>query len=274
MSSTANSLRFETGGSTNPTLPLFIFLPGMDGSGALLRYQLPGLMFSFDVRWLSIPPDDSTGWDGLIVQIANLIGMERKHSPSRSIYLCGESFGGCLALKLAAHFPGLFDRLIVVNPASSASRQPWMSWVASLTQRLPNLLYNLSTLGLLPLLVAPDRVPIARQQELLAAMQSVSLPTAAWRLSMLSQFLLEELPLERITQPVLMLASGADRLLPSVEEASRLEKLLPSSQTVLLPQSGHACLLESELKLIGILKSHQFCPDAKELESSPPGLLR
>jgi pimeloyl-ACP methyl ester carboxylesterase len=274
MLNAASTMRFVTCRATEPNLPLFIFLPGMDGCGALLRHQLPGLMFDFDIRWLSIPPDDLTGWDGLIAQVAHLIGMERQRSPSRSIYLCGESFGGCLALRLAALFPGLLDRLIVVNPASSAARQPWMSWGASVAQRLPDPLYSLSTFGLLPLLIAPHRVPIARQQELLAAMQSVRPPAAAWRLSLLSQFALEELPLERIEQPVLMLASGADRLLPSVEEVHKLEKLLPNSQMVVLPQSGHACLLESELKLIGILKSHQFCPDPNELESSLAGLSR
>jgi pimeloyl-ACP methyl ester carboxylesterase len=234
----------------------------MDGTGALLQPQLDALKTAFDVRCLSIPSDDLTGWDGLLEQLALLIGRERQRSGSSPIVLCGESFGGCLALQFAASFPRLCDRLILVNPASSAIRLPWMSWGASITQWLPHSLYRLSTLGLLPLLIAPQRVSMPNRQALLRAMQSVSPQSAAWRISLLSRFVLEKLPLERILQPVLVLASGADRLLPSVAEARRLVRSLPNSQSVLLPESGHACLLETEVRLASILQSRQFCVDS------------
>lgn len=266
------SLRLLTFKDSKQTLPLFVFLPGMDGSGELLQLQLAGLKSIFDIRCLSIPTDDLTGWDGLVEQVAHLIGKEQQRSPSRPIYLCGESFGGCLALKLAAHFPHLCDRLILVNPASSVRRQHWMGWGASVTQWFPSPLYHLSTLGLLPLLIAPRRVSFLSQRALLAAMQSVSPPSAALRLSLLDQFVLEDLPLERIEQPVLVLASGADRLLPSVAEAGRLTSYLPNSQTVLLPKSGHACLLETEIRLSSILKSQNFCTDMSESVLSRPVL--
>jgi pimeloyl-ACP methyl ester carboxylesterase len=245
----------------------------MDGTGKLLQPQLAGLKSSFDIRCLSIPSNDLTGWEGLVAQLAHLIRRERQSSPLRSIFLCGESFGGCLALKLAALFPCLCDRLILVNPASSVSRRPWMGWGASVTQWLPDSLYRLSALSLLPLLIAPHRVPLISQRAMLEAMQSVSAPSAAWRLALLSQFLLEELPLERIEQPVLVLASGADRLLPSIAEAGRLARYLPHSETVLLPESGHACLLEEEVRLSRILASQSFCDhmstDALSLPGSP-----
>jgi pimeloyl-ACP methyl ester carboxylesterase len=266
------SLRLLSSKDSKQTLPLFVFLPGMDGSGELLQLQLAGLKSIFDIRCLSIPTDDLTGWDGLVAQVADLIRREQQLSPSRPIYLCGESFGGCLALKLAAHFPYLCDRLILVNPASSVRRQPWMGWGASVTQWLPNPLYHLSTLGLLPLLIAPKRVSFLSQRALLAAMQSVSPPSAAFRLSLLNQFVLEDLPLERIEQPVLVLASGADRLLPSVAEAGRLASFLSNLQTALLLNSGHACLLESEIRLSSILKSQNFCTNMDKSEFLKPVL--
>ncbi|MFM7393631.1 MAG: alpha/beta fold hydrolase, partial [Cyanobium sp.] len=98
----------------------------------------------------------------------------------------------------------------------------------------------------------------------LEAMQSVSPASAAFRLGLLSQFNLEGLPLDRIKQPVLVLASGADRLLPSVAEAGRLVSYLPHCQTVKLPKSGHACLLETEIRLSSILKSQNFFTDMCE----------
>jgi pimeloyl-ACP methyl ester carboxylesterase len=247
----------------------------MDGTGKLLKLQLAGLKSLFDIRCLSIPGHDVSGWDELLGQTAYLLAREKRLSPERPIYLCGESFGGCLALKLAAYFPHLCDRLILVNPASSARRQFWMGWGASVTQWLPNPLYHFSALGLLPFLIVPTRVSYSSQKALLAAMQSVSPPSAALRLSLLSQFILEELPLAQIEQPVLVLASGADRLLPSVQEAGRLVRCLPDSRTVLLPNSGHACLLETEIRLSSILKSESFyevTQEAPQLASVPAEL--
>ncbi len=259
------SLRFLTPRGIRPGLPLFIYFPGMDGTGELLRPQLAQLGALFDIRCLSIPPDDLMGWEGVLAQVSHLITQEKRRTPSRPIVVCGESFGGCLALQLAAYFPHLCDRLVLVNPASSASSQSWMGWGASVTRWLPGTLYRLSTLGLLPLLIAPHRVSSANQQALLRAMQSVSPQTAAWRISMLSQFILERLPLARIFQPSLVLASGADRILPSVAEARKLFRYLPNLRSVLLPESGHACLLESKTQLTGILKSHDFCGSTSNL---------
>ncbi|MCP9785256.1 alpha/beta fold hydrolase, partial [Cyanobium sp. N5-Cardenillas] len=238
--------------------PKFIFLPGMDGSGKLLQPQVHRLQSDFDICSFSIPANDLTGWDGLTEQVVQLIKTERQQDPSRPIVLCGESFGACLALNLAANYPRLCDRLVLVNPASSARRQPWMQMGVSFTQWLPSSLYRLSTLSLLPFLIDPQRVSRFNQTALLAAMRSVTPSSAAWRLSLLRQFALEELPLERIEQPVLILASGSDRLLPSVAEARRIAMYLPRAKTALLPKSGHACLLETEVKLHSLLRSQDF----------------
>ncbi len=251
-------LRFVRPTKSKADNPLFVFFPGMDGTGQLLNTQLPQLAADFDIRCLSIPPDDLTGWDSLVEQVAGLIEAEQQPSAPRTIYVCGESFGGCLALKLAAWFPQWCDRLILVNPASSFSRQSWMQWGASLTQWLPDSLYRLSTLGLMPFLIDPERVSRPNRQALLAAMQSVTSESAAWRLSLLSQFRLESLPLDRIEQPTLVVAARNDRLLPSAGEAARLARYLPKAQTLLLPESGHACLLETEVSLTQILRSQRF----------------
>ena len=264
MTIAAQPLRFLTPFGSKPTSPLFIFLPGMDGTGQLLQPQLAGLGTAFNMRCLSIPSDDLTDWDGLVEQTANLIQIEQKRSSHQPIYLCGESFGGCLALKLAAEFPQLCNRLILVNPASSVSRQPWMGWGVSLAQGLPTPFYQISTLGLLPFLIVPQRVSRQNRRALLTAMQSVTPKSAAWRLSLLRQFTIEELPLERIGQPTLILASRADRLLPSATEAERLVRYLPNAQKILLPQSGHACLLETEVKLVDILQSRRFYDDESQ----------
>jgi pimeloyl-ACP methyl ester carboxylesterase len=260
-------LRFLQPTKLNPSYPLFIFLPGMDGTGQLLRSQLKRLGAIFDIRCLSLPPDDLSNWEGLVVETIKLIEIERQKDKNRPVYLCGESFGGCLVLKLATYAPNLFDRLILINPASSFRHQQWMHWGGLIIPWLPERFYELSTVGLLPFLVAPDRVSLPNRRALLEAMQSVTTESAGWRLSLLSQFRLEELPLDMLKQPVLIIAGGADRLLPSRNEAQRLAAYLPNAQTTLLPESGHACLLEAEVNLDKILQWHSFLdsPDACSL---------
>ena len=53
-----------------PEKPLFVFLPGMDGTGQLLRTQIPDLETVFDIRCLAIPPDDLSTWDELSAKVA------------------------------------------------------------------------------------------------------------------------------------------------------------------------------------------------------------
>lgn len=250
-------LRFLTPCPLNPLRPLLIYLPGMDGSGKLIKPQLPDLSVSYDIRCLSIPLDDFTNWNELVKILAKLIYNEQRLLPSRQIILCGESFGGCLALKFAAYYPDLCDRLVLINPASSFRRRPLLGWGASVSHWLPNSLYHLSTFGLLPLLIASERVDNKNKEFLLKAMQSVKASSAIWRLTLLNSFVLEHLPLHQIKNPVLVLASGADRLLPSLEEANKLIKYLPNAKMFILPSSGHACLLESSISLGSILSNEE-----------------
>ncbi len=253
MSISEKRLRFLAPKEPKATYPLFVFLPGMDVTGQLLKTQLPSLEKFFDVRCLSIPGDDLTDWTGLVEQTADLIQAERQLSMTRPVYICGESFGGCLALKLAAYSDDLFDRMILINPASSFSRQPIMGWGSTVVKWLPTPLYQISAIGLLPFLIASERISPQNRNRLLTAMQSVTAKSAAWRLSLLNDFNLDEIPLHQIPQPVLILASVTDRLLPSVTEADRLVRYLPNARKILLPESGHACLLERELRLEEIL---------------------
>ena len=261
MIATPKSLRLLACTPVTASRPLFVFLPGMDGSGASFQPQVAGLSTGFDIRCLSIPPDDLRGWEELTEHVAALIQMEQQRHPRRKTTVCGESFGGCLALKLITRFPKLCDQLILVNPASSAQRQPWIGACSSLTQLLPTPIYQLSTFSLCNLLIASHRVSRPRRHQLLAAMQAVRPQSAAWRLALLRQFRLEDLPLDRVRQPVLILASEADRLLPSQREAKRLARFLPDTTIVQLPESGHACLLENQLNLSAILKSQELLSD-------------
>jgi pimeloyl-ACP methyl ester carboxylesterase len=261
MSKIKSQVCFLTPKALYPHKPLFIFLPGMDGTGQLLRTQTAGLEVGFDVRCLVIPPDDLTNWDELSKKVVALVEAERvNRPPNQPVYLCGESFGGCLALKVALQCPQLFTHIVLINSASSFHRRPWMLWGGEVIRWFPDFLFEFSAVGLLPYLAALELILPEDRQALLNAMRTVPKVTSAWRISLLKSFELDALPLYRLTHPVLVIASGRDRLLPSVADAEHLISLLTNVKLMVLPHSGHACLLEKDVNLYQILQSQDFLP--------------
>ncbi|MBD2242627.1 alpha/beta hydrolase [Nostoc sp. FACHB-888] len=249
---------FLTPKRVKPEYPLLVYLPGMDGTGQLLRSQTAGLETGFDVRCLAIPRKDLNTWDVLAKSVLDLIHAELEKSSQRSVYLCGESFGGCLAMKVAIQRPHLFKRIILINPASAFRLRPWLNWASQLTYLVPSELYDVGALGLLPFLASLQRISRSDRHELLKTMRSVPSETVLWRLSLLREFEVDEEHLSRLTQPVLLIAGGSDRLLPSVTEVKRIGNILPNAKILVLPDCGHACLLEEDINLYEILKVNDF----------------
>ncbi len=243
-------------------MPLFVFLPGMDGTGELLYLQTESLQCSFDIRCLVIPATDKSSWDQMADSVVDLIERELE-TQTRRVYLCGESFGGCLAQKVVTRSPHLIDRLVLINPASSFQQRSLLTWGSQFTQYIPDAVYRSSCVCLMPLLVQMKQLSAHDKNELLRAMRSVSRDGAAWRLSLLKDFDVTDERLQQLQLPVLVIAGGRDRLLPSVDEAERLAEAIPNAQMYALPESGHACLLEANVNLSNILKSTQFAPELR-----------
>ncbi|MDZ8023782.1 MAG: alpha/beta hydrolase [Nostoc sp. DedQUE11] len=249
---------FLTPKRLQPEFPLFVYLPGMDGTGQLLRSQTAGLEVGFDVRCFAIPRKDLTSWDVLTNNVLDLIHAELEKSSHRPVYLCGESFGGCLAMKVAIKAPQLFKRIILINPASAFQLRPWLNWASQITYLVPSGLYDIGALGLLPFLASLPRISRSDRHELLRTMRSVPSETVHWRLSLLREFEIDEEQLSRLRQPVLLIAGGSDRLLPSVTEVKRIANIIPNTEIMVLPNCGHACLLEQDINLYEILKANDF----------------
>lgn len=239
--------------------PLFIYLPGMDGTGRLLRTQTAGLENSFDIRCLAIPSTDQSNWDELTSDLVDLVKAELQIQPRRSVYLCGESFGGCLAMKVLVEAPHLFSRIILVNPASSFHRLPWLNWASGMLGIVPSSLYTVGALGFLPFLVTLPRIAPADRQDILKIIRSVPSQTVNWRVSLLRDFSVDMEKISQIQQPVLLIGSASDRLLPSVAEVELLANVFPNRKVFILPDSGHACLLEKDINLYEIMKAHDGC---------------
>ena len=244
---------------------ILIYFPGMDGSGVLIQPQLRHLRSEFEVWGLAIPSHDRRSWWELVEDTAVLLRSLR--TPQNTLYFCGESFGACLALHLVQAYPHLNDRLILINCASAFERQPLLRWSVPLVQWFAPTLYSVATHGLLPFLADWARVPAHHRHLLLTAMQAVSPETAAWRLALLDR---PEVSPHPIPHPTLIIAAKNDRLLPSVAESQRLAEQCLDSQRIILPYSGHTCLLEPEINLLQLLTQTNFLGEPNDLLSTRP----
>ena len=242
----------------NLDAPLFVYLPGMDGTGKLLQNQSDNLVANFDLRCLSIRTDNYSTWEDLARDTVKLIKLELANKTNQEVYLCGESFGGCLALKTALAAPAVIKKLVLVNPASCFNQLPILSWGADITSLLPSWVHRYSAVGLLPFLAQLNRISDCNRDRLIASMKSLSPHVVSWRLSLLRDFKISEEQLRSLNIPSLIIAGAADDLLPSVAEAKKLASLLPQAQTKVLPYSGHACLIESDINLYQILVAQNF----------------
>ncbi len=245
------SVSFLASRLNQPHLPLLVLFPGMDGTGQLFDRQLAGLVDRFDVRCLSIATNDLTGWSGLVDRAVSLILSEL--SKGQELYFCGESFGACFSMQVAAQLGTKINRLVLINPASSFSRQPLLAAGSALSGLMPDALYSLSAMILVNFLIDGERVAPPERQSLIDAILSVHPQTAAWRLNLLNQFPINSIVPKLTDIPTLLIAGALDRLLPSSLEINILSQLLSDSKTLLLPNSGHACLLERDIYLANLL---------------------
>ncbi|MBE9221237.1 alpha/beta hydrolase [Cyanobacterium stanieri LEGE 03274] len=237
--------------------PLFIYLPGMDGSGRLLESQR-ALYQNFEVRCLHFAHDRASDWHGLIKPLIELLEREVDKGNYSGIYLCGESFGACLALKLVEMIPHLFDRLILINSASSFYRRSWLNLGTLITSVIPETIYYGTTFILFPFLVKISAIAPLQRQILLDTLQSLHPHTVSNRIQLLDKFQLNFPKIKQFSKPVLIIASQEDSLLPSVEEAQRLKQFFSQSLIKILPHSGHCCLLEKKVNLQEIMHKYSF----------------
>ena len=242
----------------NRDAPLFVYLPGMDGTGELLQTQADKLASCFDLRCVSIRIDSCSNWQVLARDTVELIQTELSLKTNQEVYLCGESFGGCLALKTALAAPFLFEKLILVNPASSFNQFPILGLGVNITPWLPTWLHRYSAAGLLPFLAKLNRINDCDRLKLIESMKSLPPQVVSWRLSLLRDFKVAEEQLRSLKISTLIVAGAEDSLLPSVAEANKLISLLPNAQKTVLPESGHACLLETSVNLYDILVKENF----------------
>ncbi|KAH9791697.1 AB hydrolase-1 domain-containing protein [Citrus sinensis] len=216
---------------------------------------------------------------GLIKLVEKTVRSEVKRSPNRPIYLVGESLGACIALAVASCNPDVDLVLILANPATSFSKSQ-LQTVLPLLEVIPDhfhltLRYVLSSLtGILV------RGQTLQQTVGGLCQDSVALPlylsvltdilpqeTLIWKLQMLktaSTFV--NARLHAVEAQTLILSSGRDQLLPSLEEGERLFHALPNGEIRRAGDSGHFLFLEDGIDLASAIKGSYFYRRGKYLD--------
>ncbi|KAK1419220.1 hypothetical protein QVD17_28382 [Tagetes erecta] len=248
--------------------PVLLYLPGMDGTGAGLALHEKSLGKVFHVQCMHIPASDRTSFQGLIQVVEEIVMIEHIKSPNKPIYLLGDSFGGILALGVAARNPTLDLILILANPATCYER--------SLAHPLMSLLTDLPATPLLSDFVNMAMVEMSDASYwsslwqlfgnlaedipvLSIAAKILPKDTLTWRLKLVeSAATYANSRLHAITAQVLVLASGKDNFMPSKNEAQRLSRSLKHCNVRVFEGNGHMILLENGVNLLSSIKSTQI----------------
>ncbi|KAJ8619560.1 hypothetical protein MRB53_028089 [Persea americana] len=255
--------------------PLLLFLPGLDGVGLGLILHHKSLGKVFEVRCMHIPVHDRTPFEGLLKLVEETVRLEHSASPDTPIYLVGDSFGGCLALAVAARNPTIDLILILSNPATSFGKSQLHSF-SPILEALPEELHTAIPYLLSFIMGDPVKMGMASVEKELPPSQALDqlsrsltsmrqrlsgladiIPkvTLLWKLKLLkSAALYANSRLHAVKAEVLVLASGKDNMIPSRDEAERLLNSLQNCKIRLFKDNGHTLLLEDGVCLLTVIK--------------------
>ncbi|MCL7050343.1 hypothetical protein MKW94_020641 [Papaver nudicaule] len=267
--------------------PLLLYLPGIDGVGLGLISNHQRLGKVFDIWCLHIPIEDRTSFTELVAFVERTVKDEHRRSPNRPIYLVGESLGACLALAVAARNPTIDLLLLLANPATSFEKSQLRN-LSALLQAIPE---QLNT-GLANVLTSSTgdslRMAVSYVQRQLPLPQSIRdvtenlselLSTVSvladvwtresllWKLKLLeAASLYANSRIHAVKAQTLILASGKDQLLPSLEEAQRLSDILPTCQIRNYNDSGHLLFMEDDFNLVTVIKGAGFYRRSRKID--------
>ena len=252
--------------------PLMIYLPGLDGTGFSASSQFATLSKEFDLVCLNIPSNDRSDVFEIVDIVCAFIETVKEEHPEREVQLIGESMGGAMSLFVCLKHPELVTRATVVNPASSFDRSVWPS-VGPLLPQIPEILYGGLPFALSPILIDPIRLAteavelgnlsetLEKMTAMLPALGSLAtiIPrdTLKHRLQILADACAyinknDGEKLKNMRVPVLVVASTNDLLIPSNEEAPRLQKVMGTKKCKIeiLEGASHAALQEKGMDIV------------------------
>ena len=230
------------------SLPLLLYLPGMEGTGKLFYRQEPELAGHYQVVSLpsrSVAPFQYSELVQDVLDAVNQYG-------ARKTTIVAESFGGTVALQFALQHKERVEQLILINTF------PYFRY--RLRMRLGMLLLPLTfhRFGdvvrkfIYRAALAFEGVPKEDVAKVFECTFSHGYATSRNRMRlMLDLDLRERLP--EIHVPVTLIASGRDKIVPSVKEAQYMSGRLKNARIIMLPTHGHTPLITPTFSLASVM---------------------
>lgn len=238
------------------------------GSGSPIIYLHPAGGLAFDPFLLALSeqhtiyapeiPGTSAGDPHAIHEIEDLHDLVliyeeaiRELDLSEPPVAIGQSFGGMLAAELAAHYPQLFSRLVLLAPIGLWHEQtPLADWMEASAAELPPMLFHDPNGPAAKAMLTPPDDP-----EAAIAMQS----GMVWALGCTGKFVWP-IPerglhkrLHRITAPTLIVWGENDHLNP-VSYAGEFAAKVAGSRLKTLPECGHIPQVEKAHETLALVR--------------------
>jgi pimeloyl-ACP methyl ester carboxylesterase len=225
-----------------------ILVPGIDGTGLLFYRQIPSLSRHFEVT-TTRHRDAARSMDEHVEDLDRAITAA---APDRRVTLLGESFGGALTLSYALARPDRVERIVILNSFAHFGSQArlWLGY--HLLRATPWGMMRIIRQLNAHRMHSPhtEREEIRRFHDL---MRATTREGYLSRMRILRDYdVREQLPSLRV--PALFLAADGDTLVPSVDQAQLMARLMPSATMRVLQGHGHSCLIAPGLDLADILE--------------------
>jgi len=225
--------------------PALVYVPGLDGSGALLlgseeplarRFRLLTLRYATSAEDRAAPPAGAA-YSTLAASVLSAVG-ERVDGP---VLLLAESFGVAVALEAALDRPERVAGLALVN---GFAHHPWRARLALSRATLPLVprsLFRLVRRRFGPRTLFGEDLEPGVRRAFLSVVGTFPDDGYRRRLEMLSRVDLRP-RLPELRRPVALFASDEDRIVPSVRAAREMQALLPDAELEVIEGGGHLVL--------------------------------
>jgi len=187
-------------------------------------------------------------WDLVLVYEEAIRSLRLTEPP----IVIGQSFGGMMACELAAHFPGLFRKMVVLGPIGLWREDlPIANWITTPPPLLPALLFKDPQCAAAQAALAMPPDP----EQALAATAGL-----VWALGCTGKFAWP-IPdrglskrIHRIQVPTLIVWGADDALIPS-GYAEEFHRRIPGSRVAIVPDCGHIPQVEKGVETLRLVSA-------------------
>jgi len=218
--------------------PLALLIPGLDGTGGLFYRQLEALAGKCRLRSCA----HRRGTDFNLADLTDDLGRATEGEGLGSIIVIAESFGGLVALDYVLHYPERVGRLLLVNSFPYCRRRLGIRLARKLAGMLRFKVWRRAKDIIVDRTLQQEGVLPEDRRHYREIVKHIDLPAYRRRLQLVQETDLRP-QLARITVPTVLLASGRDKVVPSVQEAHYMAARLGQAQVHEFPDAGHALLL-------------------------------